>query len=256
MVLHKFSRNELLIGPEGQQILNQSKVAVFGVGGVGSFTVEALARAGIGQLVLVDYDDICLTNINRQLHALHSTVGCSKVEVMADRVRDINRAIQVTTYKEFYSPEKSESLLQPDYDYVIDAIDTVTAKIDLIVKARAMNLPIVSCMGAGNKMDPTQIRVGDISETTICPLAKVVRKELKKKGIASGVKVVFSLEPPLKPQSGPDCKTHCICPNKDANCARRRQIPGSISFVPPVAGLILAGVVIKDLLRWDNIDNK
>lgn len=250
-MLHAFSRTELLIGTEGLEKLKNSKVAVFGIGGVGSFTVEALARAGLGKLVLVDDDSVCLTNINRQLHATRKTVGKPKVEIMKQRILEINPKAEVTAYKEFYSPDTSDKLLSKDYDYVVDAVDTVSAKIDLVVKCKLMRIPIISCMGAGNKLDPTKFEVADIYETSICPLAKVMRYELRKRGIKS-LKVVYSKEKPIKPLIGVDtCKENCICTNKDRTCAKRRQIPGSISFVPSVAGLILAGEVIKDLLGYN-----
>lgn len=248
-MLHKFSRTELIIGEEGLAKLTAAKVAIFGIGGVGSYTVEGLARAGIGKLVLIDYDDICLTNLNRQLHALHSTVGESKVEAMKNRVLDINPKAEVEVHHQFLSKETSDFLIKQDYDYIVDAIDTVTAKLLLIEKAQQMGIPLVSSMGAGNKLKAAEFQVADISETKICPLAKVMRKELRKRGIASGVKVVYSPEVPITPlKEHVDCKDFCICPNQDANCTKKRQIPGSISFVPSVVGLILAGEVINDLL--------
>lgn len=250
-MLHRFSRTELLVGPEGLEKLNNSKVAVYGVGGVGSYTVEGLARAGVGHLVLVDYDDVCLTNINRQLHALQGTVGQSKVELMKERVLQINPKAVVETYREFYTPEKSEELIPQELDYIVDAIDNVTGKLDLIKRGHEKGIPVVSAMGAGNKIDPTAFEVADISETSVDPLARVVRRELKKFGIARGVKVVYSKEQPLTPREiEGNCKNHCICTNKEAvsNCTLRRQIPGSISFVPPVMGLILAGVVVRDIV--------
>lgn len=251
-MLHRFSRTELLIGPEGLEILANSKVAVFGIGGVGAYTVEALARAGVGELVLVDYDDVCLTNINRQIHALQSTVGRSKVELMQERVAEINPKAKVTTISEFYTPEKGEEMLTDDFDYIADAIDTVTGKLDLVKRAVSKDIPIVCAMGAGNKLDPAAFEVADISKTSVCPLAKVMRRELKKAGIVKGVKVVYSKEPPITPREiAGSCKNHCICTNKEAisNCALRRQIPGSISFVPPVVGLIIAGVIVRDLIK-------
>ena len=251
-MLHRFSRTELLIGAEGLEILAGSKVAVFGIGGVGAYTVEALARAGVGELVLVDYDDVCLTNINRQLHAVQSTVGQPKVELMRDRVMEINPMAKVTAIREFYTPEKGDELLPDDLSYIADAIDTVTGKLDLVKRAVAKGIPIVCAMGAGNKLDPTAFEVADISETSVCPLAKVMRKELKKAGIPKGVKVVYSREQPLIPKEiAGNCKNHCVCTNKEAisNCALRRQIPGSISFVPSVVGLIMASVVVRDLLK-------
>lgn len=250
-MLHRFSRTELLIGPEGLDKLKNSKVTVFGVGGVGSYTVEALARAGVGKLVLVDYDDVCLTNINRQLHALQSSVGQAKADLMKDRVLLINPDAAVEAIREFYTPENGDRLVTGDEDYIVDAIDNVTGKLDLIVRAHKKGVKIVSAMGAGNKLDPTAFEVADISETTVCPLARVIRRELKKAGISCGVKVVYSKERPVTPRDiEGNCKQHCICSNKEAvsNCAMRRQIPGSISFVPPVMGMILAGVVVRDIL--------
>ncbi|MDW7673147.1 MAG: tRNA threonylcarbamoyladenosine dehydratase [Bacillota bacterium] len=249
-MLHKFSRTELLIGEEGLKKLADAQVAVFGVGGVGSYTVEGLARAGVGKLVLIDYDDICLTNINRQLHALHSTVGESKVEVMKQRVLDINPKAEVEVHHQFLGKDNSDQLIKPDYSYIVDAIDTVTAKLLLIQRSKELGIPVVSSMGAGNKLKATGFEVVDISETKICPLAKVMRKELRKRGIPQGVKVVYSPEEPITPlKEQVDCKDFCICPNQDANCTKKRQIPGSISFVPSIAGLILTGEVINDLLK-------
>lgn len=250
-LLHSFSRTELLIGRKALEKLNSSKVAVFGIGGVGSFAVEALARSGIGHLVLVDYDLICLTNINRQVHATSKTVGMPKVEVMRDRVLEINPAARVTAHKVLYNRDTAEQLISKDYNYVIDAIDMVSSKIDLVVRCKSMNIPIISSMGTGNKLDPTLLKVGDIYETTVCPLARVMRKELRKRNIAS-LKVVYSTEKPLKPKEGEvaGCKENCICPSREITCASRRQVPGSISFVPPVAGLILAGEVIKDIIGY------
>ena len=233
-MLHRFSRTELLIGPDGLEKLQKSRVAVFGIGGVGASAVEALARCGIGYLILVDYDDICLTNINRQIHALQSTVGRPKVELMKERVLQINPKAVVEAIREFYSPDKSEQLIPDDLDYIVDAIDNVTGKIDLITKAKVKGIRVVSAMGAGNKLDPTAFEVADIAKTSVCPLARVVRRELKKAGISEGVKVVYSKEQPMVPLS--------------TSCALRRQIPGSISFVPPVMGMILAGVVVRDIV--------
>lgn len=248
-MLHRFSRTELLIGEAGLETLAQASVAFIGVGGVGSFAAEALARTGVGKLILVDYDDICLTNINRQLHALTPTVGKAKVEVMAERIQQINPKAQVVTHKAFYSAETAEQLIYPGLNYVIDAVDTVTAKLQIICRCKELSIPVISSMGAGNKLDPTRFEVVDISKTSICPLAKIVRKELRKRGHNKGVKVIYSKEPPLIPRAaGAECATSCICPAKDANCARKRQIPGSIAFVPSVAGLIAASVVVRDLL--------
>jgi len=242
----------MLIGSAAMEKLAASHVMVFGIGGVGSFTVEALARSGVGNLTLVDDDSICLTNINRQLHATTQTIGRSKVEVMKERVMDINPRARVTVIQKFYLPENAEEFFAANCDYIVDAIDTVTAKIDLIVRAQAKGIPVISCMGAANKLDPTQFEVADIFKTTVCPLAKVMRYELRARGVKA-LKVVYSKEKPLTPQDGADlgCRAHCVCPpGSTRTCTIRRQIPGSISFVPSVAGLILAGEVIKDLIGY------
>lgn len=235
-MLHEFSRAELLIGKEALAILKRSKVAVFGIGGVGSFAVEALARAGIGNLVLVDRDVVSLTNINRQLIATWKTLGRPKVEVMKERILEINPEISVTVHQAFYLPDSTPELIQDDYDYIVDAVDTVTAKIGLVVQAKKMGIPIISSMGAGNKMDPTRFRVADIYSTAVDPLAKVMRRELRSRGIDS-LKVVYSTEPPMNPM-------------KSEEDSPKKQVPGSISFVPPVAGLIIAGEVVKDLIGY------
>ncbi|MGB7604194.1 MAG: tRNA threonylcarbamoyladenosine dehydratase [Lutisporaceae bacterium] len=244
-----YSRTELLIGKEGIEKLEHSKVAIFGIGGVGSYTAEALGRVGVGSIVLVDYDDICLTNINRQIHATRKTVGKSKVDSMKDRLLDINPKMEVITHKELYNEETSEKLLTQDLDYVVDAIDMVSSKIDLIIRSQEMNIPVISCMGAGNKFDPTKLEIADIYKTSICPLARVIRRELRKRGIEK-LKVVYSKEEPVTPvETEKNCKNDCICSNKDlAKCTHRRQIPGSISFVPSAAGLILASAVVRDIL--------
>jgi tRNA A37 threonylcarbamoyladenosine dehydratase len=255
-MLHRFSRTELLIGEGGLAKLANSTVAVFGVGGVGSFAVEALARAGIGHLVLIDYDDVCLTNINRQLHALEHTVGRPKVELMKERIASINPDCKVEALQECYIAGKREQLIRDDYTYIVDAIDMISAKVDLIHTAKKRHIPIISSMGAGNKMDPTCFKVVDISKTHTDPMAKAVRKQLKELGITTGLKVVFSTEQPLVPRKlAADCKTDCICTNPDGReiCAKRRQIPGSISFVPSVAGLIMAAAVVNDLLETGRI---
>ncbi|KXG77882.1 tRNA threonylcarbamoyladenosine dehydratase [Thermotalea metallivorans] len=248
MGLHAFSRSELIIGTENLEKLKNSKIAVFGIGGVGTFAVEGLARTGVGNFVLVDDDDICLTNINRQIHALRSTVGKPKVEVMKARILDINPEAKVEVYKMLYTAETADQLLSDDYDYVIDAIDMVTAKLDLVERCYKRGIKIISSMGAGNKLDPTKFQVTDIYNTSICPLAKVMRKELRKRGVER-LKVVYSQEEPIAPKEiSADCKTNCICPNKDRTCTVRHQIPGSIGFVPSVAGLIIASVVVRDLI--------
>jgi tRNA A37 threonylcarbamoyladenosine dehydratase len=248
MMFHSFSRTELLIGKENLDKLKVSTVAVFGVGGVGSYTVEALARCGIGKLVIVDNDTICITNINRQLIATRKTLGKPKVEIMKERILDINPDAEVLAYKEFYCADNSEKLLSQDYDYIVDAIDTVSSKIDLITKAKDMDIRIISCMGAGNKLEPTKFEVADIYETSVCPLAKVMRHELKKRGVES-LKVVYSKEKPLKPFYEIDIneENYSSISNKKTS-TEKNHIPGSISFVPSVAGLILAGEVIKDLI--------
>ena len=252
-MLHEFSRTELLIGKNALNKLNKSRIAVFGIGGVGSFTVEALARCGIGRFVLVDDDCVCLTNINRQLHATIKTIGRPKVEVMKERIMEINPKAEVITYQKFYSSETADELIGEGYDYIVDAIDTVAGKINLAVKAREKGIPIISCMGTGNKLDPTRLVVADIFSTSVCPLAKVMRKELRKRGIES-LKVVYSREEPIKPikseTGGQSCDFNCICPEGTVRkCATRRQIPGSVSFVPSVAGLIIAGEVVKDIIN-------
>ena len=251
-MLHPFSRTELLIGPEGLARLQQSKVAIFGIGGVGSFTAEGLARAGVGKFVLVDNDTICLTNINRQIHATHSTVGVSKVVAMKERILAINPQAEVTTQQRFYLPQLADELIEGDYDYIVDAIDTVSAKIDLAVQAPARGIPIISSMGAGNKLDPTRFAVADIYQTSVCPLAKVMRRELRRHGVAS-LKVVFSTEQPVQPLAGPTTGAGGSVsrpPEENHPLGSKRQIPGSIAFVPSVAGLILAGEVVKDLCGW------
>lgn len=249
-MLNEFSRTELLVGRTAMARLGTSTVAVFGIGGVGSFVVEGLARSGIGHFVLIDDDTVCLTNINRQLLALHSTIGRPKVDVMRERILDINPKAVVETHQLFYLPETAEGLLQPNWDYIVDAIDTVSAKIDLIVRAKAMKIPIISCMGAGNKLDPTRFEVADIYQTSMCPLSKVMRRELKKRAV-DALKVVYSCEEPVAHDlhAAESCTTGCVCPPGSVRkCTHRNRIPGSISFVPSVAGLIIAGEVIKDLI--------
>ena len=245
MVPEEFSRTALLIGEQGVQRLRTARVAVFGIGGVGSFTVEALARAGIGSLLLVDDDVVTPSNINRQLPATTRTVGKPKTALMADRVQKINPAATVEALNAFCLPDNVSELLAGPFDYIVDAVDTVSAKLALAEEAFRRGIPIVSAMGAGNKMDPTRFRVADIGETSVCPLCRVMRRELKKRGIPR-LKVVFSTEPPIAPQEDlPEA------PGDAAGAHRpKRQAPGSISFVPSVAGLILAGEVVRDLIRW------
>jgi tRNA A37 threonylcarbamoyladenosine dehydratase len=250
--LHRFSRTEILVGPGGLDRLRNSAVAIFGLGGVGSFAAEALCRAGVGRVVLVDFDDICLTNVNRQLHAMDGTVGKAKVQVMASRLRLINPDADIVPHKDFYEAGNSDFLLSGGYDYVLDAIDHITSKLHLIRSCKERGLPIVSSMGAANKLDPTKIRAGDIGETRTCRLARIVRKLLRKQGIRSGVKVVYSTEE-YREQAVQDagCKGNCICPNKDDqrfSCENRRVILGSVSFIPSIFGLTMAGIVVNDLL--------
>jgi tRNA A37 threonylcarbamoyladenosine dehydratase len=250
-MLNQFSRTELLFGKEAMQKLSECRVAVFGIGGVGGYTVEALARSGVGTLDLIDDDRICLTNLNRQIHATRSTVGKYKVDVAEQRIHDICPDIQVYTHKCFYMPDTADQFDFSAYDYVVDAIDTVTGKLELIQRAKAAGVPIICSMGAGNKLDPTAFRVADIHDTKVCPLAKVIRYELRKRGIKK-VKVVYSEEQPIRPIEDMEisCRNHCICPPGTARkCTVRRDIPGSNAFVPSVVGLIIAGEVIKDLAK-------
>ncbi|WP_346876373.1 tRNA threonylcarbamoyladenosine dehydratase [Clostridium sp. UBA5712] len=250
MLQHSLSRTELLIGKDGLNKLKGSKIIVFGVGGVGSFTVEALVRAGVGTIVLVDDDTVCLTNLNRQIHATYDTVGKVKVEAMKDRVLSINKACNVITHQVFVTKENIPEIITDDVDYVVDAIDTVSAKIALVEYCNEKGIKIICSMGTGNKFDPTQFKVVDIYDTKVCPLAKVMRHELRKREIKS-LKVVYSEEMPTKPKQDDvvTCKTGCVCTGGTKKCAIKRQIPGSISFVPPVAGMIIGGEVIKDLLK-------
>ncbi|MBE6984666.1 MAG: tRNA threonylcarbamoyladenosine dehydratase [Ruminococcaceae bacterium] len=236
-MLHPFSRTELLLGEEALKRLSQSRVAVFGLGGVGGYAVEALARSGIGTLDLIDHDTISMTNINRQILATHDTVGQSKALVAAQRVKQINPNATVHAYTVFYTPETQDQFDFRNYDYIIDAIDTVTGKLALVINAQSANTPIISSMGTGNKLDPTAFEVADISKTSFCPLARIMRKELKRRGIEH-LKVVYSKEEPLTPSQSLQEET-----------PGRRQLPGSVAFVPSVAGLIIAGEVIKDLIK-------
>ena len=232
MVENQFERTALLLGKASVERLARKRVAVFGVGGVGGFVCEGLVRAGIGAIDIVDKDIVALSNINRQLIALHSTVGKNKVDVLEERLKDINKNLIIKKYKCFFLPETSETFDFREYDYVVDAIDTVTGKIELILKAKEVGVPIISAMGAGNKLEPAGFQVSDIYKTSVCPLARVMRRELKKRGVDK-LKVVYSKEEPIKPQFEEG----------------EEVVPGSISFVPPVVGLIIAGEVVKDLIR-------
>lgn len=229
--------------------LASSRVAVFGIGGVGGYVVEALARSGIGALDLIDDDKVCLTNINRQIIATSSTVGKYKVDVAKERILDINPDCEVRTYKTFFLPETQDQFDFKEYDYVVDAIDTVSGKIAIVEKAKEAGVPVISSMGAGNKLNPAMFEVADIYKTSVCPLAKVMRHELRKRGIDS-LKVVYSKEKPIRPleDMSISCRQHCICPPGTVRkCTERRDIPGSTAFVPSVAGLIIAGEVLNDL---------
>ena len=236
-MINQFSRTELLIGTDNMTKLYNARVAVFGIGGVGGYVVEALARSGVGTLDLIDSDQVCLTNLNRQIIATRKTIGQYKVDAAKERILEINPDAVVHVYKTFYLPENKDQFDFRQYDYVVDAIDTVSGKLALAEQAHAAGVPIISSMGAGNKMDPTAFRVADINQTSVCPLAKVMRRELKKRGIP-GLKVVYSEEKPLSPYPGVEVDTQ----------EQRRQTPGSNAFVPSVVGLIIAGEVIKDLI--------
>ena len=229
---NQFERTALLLGKASVEKLAEKRVAVFGVGGVGGFVCEGLVRAGIGAIDIVDKDTVALSNLNRQLIALHSTVGKNKVDVLEERLKDINKNLIIKKYKCFFLPETSETFDFREYDYVVDAIDTVTGKIELILKAKEAGVPIISAMGSGNKLDPTAFQVSDIYKTSVCPLARVMRRELKKRGVEK-LKVVYSKEEPIKPQFEEG----------------EEVVPGSVSFVPPALGLIIAGEIVKDLIR-------
>jgi tRNA A37 threonylcarbamoyladenosine dehydratase len=248
-MLNQFSRTELLFGKEAMEKLAGSHVAIFGIGGVGGYVAEALARSSVGTFTLVDDDKICLTNVNRQIIATLDTVGKYKVDVMKDRILSINRSADVHTHQCFFLPENAEEFDFSAYDYVVDAVDTVTAKIELILNAQKAGTPVISCMGVGNKLNPTQLEIADIYKTSVCPLAKVMRRELKKRGVKK-CKVLYSKEIPLQPldDMAVSCRQHCVCPPGTVRkCTNRRAIPGSNSFVPSSAGLIIASEVVKDL---------
>ena len=248
-MLNQFSRTQLLLGEEAMKKLKQSRVAVFGIGGVGGYVCEALVRSGVGSFDLIDDDKICLTNLNRQIIATRKTVGKYKADVMKERILEINPDAEVTVHKCFFLPENAEEFPFDEYDYVVDAVDTVTAKIEIVLQAQKKQVPVISCMGAGNKLDGSQFKVADIYKTQMCPLAKVMRRELKKRGVRK-LKVVYSEEKPTRPieDMSISCRSHCICPpGAKHKCTERRDIPGSVAFVPSVAGLIIAGEVVKEL---------
>ena len=250
-MLNQFSRTQLLLGEDAMKKLAGSRVAVFGVGGVGGYVCEALVRSGVGAFDLIDDDKVCLTNLNRQIIATRSTVGKYKTDVMKNRMLDINPDVDVRIHKSFFLPENADEFPFEEYDYIVDAVDTVTAKIELVMKAQALNIPIISSMGAGNKLDASAFRVADIYKTKVCPLAKVMRRELKKRGVKK-LKVVYSEEKPTRPieDMSSSCRNHCICPpGAKHKCTERRDIPGSVAFVPSVVGLIIAGEIVKDLTK-------
>ena len=253
-MLNQFSRTELLFGKEAMDKLANSRVAVFGIGGVGGYVCEALVRSGVGAFDLIDDDKVCLTNLNRQILATRKTVGKYKADVMKERMLDINPNADIRVRKCFFLPENAAEFSFEEYDYVVDAVDTVTGKIELVLKAQQTGVPIISSMGAGNKLDASQFRVADIYKTKVCPLAKVMRRELKKRGVKH-LKVVYSKEKPITPieDMSISCRSNCICPPGAAHkCTERRAIPGSIAYVPSVVGLIIAGEVIKDLTGVTN----
>lgn len=248
-MLDRFSRTQLVFGKEAMDRLKGSRVAVFGVGGVGGYTVEALARSGVGAIDIIDDDKVCLTNINRQIIATGKTVGKYKVDVAKERIEEINPDCKVTSFRTFYMPETADQFDFTQYDYVVDAIDTVTGKIALIENAKKAGTPIISSMGAGNKVDPTAFEVADIYKTSVCPLARVMRYELKRRGIKK-LKVVYSKEKPIPPIDDEDPNGENGCLSMADKVAGKRQVPGSTAFVPSVAGLIIAGEVIKDITQF------
>lgn len=248
-MLNQFSRTQLLLGSEAMERLAGSRVAVFGIGGVGGYVCEALVRSGVGAFDLIDDDKVCLTNLNRQIIATRSTVGKYKVDVMEARMKDINPNVDIRTHKCFFLPENADSFPFAEYDYVVDAVDTVSAKLTLAVKAQEAGVPIISSMGAGNKLDASAFRVADIYKTSMDPLARVMRRELKKRGVRK-LKVVYSQEQPIRPiaDMSISCRTQCICPpGAKHKCTERRDIPGSTAFVPSVVGLIIAGEIVRDI---------
>lgn len=251
-MLNQYSRAELIYGAENMDLLRRSRVAVFGIGGVGGSVVEALARMGVGTLDLIDDDRVCLTNLNRQVLATRSTVGKYKVDAARERIHDIDPAITVNTYQTFFLPEESDRFDFARFDYVVDAIDTVTGKIQIILQAQAAGVPVISAMGCGNRSDPTKLTVTDLYKTSQDPLARVMRRELKRRGVKK-LKVVYSTEPAIRPiDTENSCLHHCICPpGSTRKCTERRDLPGSSSFVPPVAGMMMAAAIVNDLTKFD-----
>lgn len=255
-MLNQFSRSELVFGKDAMERLKNARVAVFGIGGVGGYTVEALARSGVGALDLVDDDKVCITNLNRQILATRSTVAKYKVDVARDRILDINPHCQVATYQTFFMPDTADQFDFSQYDYVVDAIDTVTGKKEIILRARAAGVPVISSMGAGNKVEASAFKVADIYKTSVCPLARVMRKICRQNGI-DHLKVVYSEEKPIRPleDMAISCRAHCVCPPGTARkCTQRRDIPGSTPFAVAAAGMIIAGEVVKDLTAFDRGD--
>ena len=250
-MLNQFSRTQLVFGRDAMETLANSRVAVFGIGGVGGYTVEALARSGVGKLDLIDDDKVCLTNVNRQILATLKTVGQYKVDVAEERIHSINPQCEVRTYKTFYMPDTEKEFDFTQYDYIVDAIDTVKGKLALVENANAADTPIISSMGAGNKVNAAAFEVADIYDTSVCPLARVMRYECRKRGIKK-LKVVYSKEKPIRPleDMSISCRKHCVCPPGTRKCTVRRDIPGSTAFVPSVAGLIIAGEVVNDLISF------
>ena len=248
-MLNQFSRTQLLYGEEAIKKLSESRVAVFGIGGVGGYVCEALVRSGVGSFDLIDDDKVCLTNLNRQILATRKTVGKYKAEVMAERMREINPDVDIRIHKCFFLPENADDFPFEEYDYVVDAVDTVTAKLELIMRAQSLGVSVISAMGAGNKVDAGRLKIADIYETSVCLLARVMRHELRKRGVKK-LKVVYSDEQPIRPieDMSISCRTHCICPpGAQHKCTERRDIPGSTAFVPAVAGLLIAGEIVNDL---------
>ena len=249
-MLTQFSRTELLLGKEAMDKLANSRVAVFGIGGVGGYVCEALVRTGVGAFDLIDDDKVCLTNINRQIIATRKTVGKYKVDVMKERILEINPDCNVETHQEFFMPGSETNIITNDLSYVIDCVDTVTAKLEIITQCKDKNIPVISAMGTGNKLDPSKFEITDIYKTSVCPLAKAMRKELRKRNIKD-LKVIYSKEEPIKidEYSNSSCKTNCICPpGTKRKCTIKNQVPGSISFVPSVAGLMMAGEVVREII--------
>ena len=253
-MLNQFSRTQLLLGEDAIRRMGSARVAVFGIGGVGGYVCEALVRSGVGAFDLIDDDKVCLTNLNRQIIATRKTIGKYKVDVMKERMLEINPDADVRVHKCFFLPENEDEFDFSEYDYVVDAVDTVTAKLSLIMKAKSAGVPVISSMGAGNKLDPGRFKIADIYETSVCPLARVMRRELKKRNIKD-LKVVYSDEPAVTPieDMSISCRANCVCPPGAVHkCTERRAIPGSTAYVPAVAGLMLAGEIVKDLSGNDN----